>query len=707
MVTACSTAGLNDANVAGGDVGFAYAFAHADTITFACSPALSGSAGPYTISLAGVGTQVVTHTRTVRIDGSDAGKNDVTLDGGATVTATTANGGVQLFYVDLASLLTLSNIALQHGNANTANKATDGYGGAVEAFGNFTATNDVFRANAASFGGGALELARDTILTGPTLDILTNDAFNANVVVSQNGDQHGGGAVDVGSDGATGAQIATISGSTFTGNAMPNTTRGGGGALFYNNDSAAANLSIVGSVFDGNSTGYYGGAINLYYGNASIASSLLTRNTAANAGALYNDTISSQTTTLTGDTFAYNRATSTGRYSGGGAIYEDAGVLNITNTTIVANSSATDGSAIYNDDADPITIAASTINGNTSDAPGPFGGAAIVNAPSTGGTTVTYEPLAIGTSIVYGNVTNAAPPSPGTPTNVVPAGTPLECNGPIIDHGLNLSDYDKGAATNSCGFTQPPDVLVLVGTNIGLGPLGAYGGPALGAPGNTSPTYTERLLAGSPALDQVPAGPTGSCVDAAGVPLTTDQRGAGFVRPFPTACDIGAFEASVLGSNGSFGTAAAGCGVFVGFFAPGGIGLSLRTGDTARTVVSYLSLSGPAGQVLALPLVPRLRVADTLSCTVSDPNAPGAASPVTTATVDARVARSGNPAIPVGTLLRVVATRTAATETVTVSAINPDNSTGAILYTLTNVVQPNSFVVGLGTFPLFTFATPT
>ena len=109
-----------------------------------------------------------------------------------------------------------------------------------------------------------------------------------------------------------------------------------------------------------------------------------------------------------------------------------------------------------------------------------------------------------------------------------------------------------------------------LGTNIGLGPLGAYGGPALGAPGNTSPTYTERLLPGSPAIDQIPAI---SCLAADGTtPLTTDQRGAGFVRPFPAGgnCDIGAFEVSVLGSSN--------CSVAITFFS-GGTAFALRTGS--------------------------------------------------------------------------------------------------------------------------------
>ena len=683
--------------------GWARPWRSAATITFACNPTYGGfdvPSGHYIITVPQALSPAFEFLtgEAASLDGSDGGKNDVTIDGGATVTAGSATGGVQIFLVDNGASLALSNLTLQHGYASS--DPTDGYGGAVAAFGNFTATNDVFRANAADYGGGALELDRDTGLTGPTLDTLTNDAFVGNIVLATGDDVGFGGAVDLNTDSdADGPQTVAVTGSTFTGNATLNPTDGGGGAIYFDNDSAAANLNIAGSVFDRNSAGNYGGAINLYYGNASIASSLFTRNTASNAGALYNDTRTSQTTVLTGDTFAYNRATATGE-GNGGAIYEDAGVLDITNTTIVANSSASDGSAIYQDGGDSITVAASTINGNTTDAPGPFGGAAIVNVPSSG-TPPAYKPLAIGTSVVYGNVTNAAPPSPGTPSNVLPAGTPLECSGPIIDRGLNLSDYDASPTTNSCGFTQPPDVLVAVGKNIGLGALGSYGGPTLGAtvlPGLTRPTFTERLLPGSPALDKIPAG---SCVDATGAPLTTDQRGTGFVRPYVTLCDIGAFEASVFTFGGPIGGpfgVAGSCSVAVTFFS-GGTGFALRTGSAPNTLMSYLSISGPAGMITGVPLVPRAGVPDTLTCTGPD-NA--TATSAGTVTVDAQVVRSTNPSVARLSYVRVVATRTLTGETVTVSAINPNNTTGATLYTLTPSVQPQSFAVGVGNFILFT-----
>ena len=64
----------------------------------------------------------------------------------------------------------------------------------------------------------------------------------------------------------------------------------------------------------------------------------------------------------------------------------------------------------------------------------------------------------------------------------------------------------------------------------GLGPLAYYGGP----------TQTIALLPGSPAID---AGSNALAVDpSTGQPLTTDQRGPGFVRIYNGTVDIGAYE---------------------------------------------------------------------------------------------------------------------------------------------------------------------
>ena len=693
VVTNCTTAGLNSLSTA---------LQTSATISFNCAP----GGGSHVINLGD--TFKVTNGEVLTIDGSDGGRNDIVLTGGATVvsgiqcnnTSNPSTNGHQLFYVSYGSSLTLNNLTLTDGYAYSG----DSSGGAVEAFGDFHANRDTFRSNGALDYGGALELATDSSTRTQTSTV-TNSTFDSNYTNCDTG-----GAIDLDSRFRhAGPQQVTLTNDTFTNNT---TYDDYGGAIYGDNNYTTSGLTIANSVFRDNlaDNGDNGGAIATYDQNLRIANTLFSRNHATDeGGAVYLGQGGLQTaypTSITNSTFVENRVDNGNGDGYGGAIYTEV-PLTVTNTTITANSSYSDGSAIY-DGADgtsgPVTVAASTINANVSDTSvsGDYNGAALVNATGDG-------TFAIGTSIVYDNTTlNQQVPDVARPrANVVPAGTVVECAGdptpPMKDLGSNLSDYDtKNGTTNSCGFKQAtpgtpsPDILVPVGTDsaIGLGPLGAYGGPILGALGSTSPTYTERLTIGSPAIDAVP---TGVCVDANGAPLPTDQRGAGFVRPYVAACDIGAFEVSYLGSTT--------CSVAITFFS-GGTAFGLRTGSALNTLMSYLSIKGSGGTITAVPLVPRAGVPSTLSCTVPDPNAPVATPPASavTVTVDAQVVYSTNPSVARLSTVRVVATRTATTETVTVSAINPvDNSTGATLYTLTPFVQPQSFVIRVGIPTLFQF----
>ena len=93
-------------------------------------------------------------------------------------------------------------------------------------------------------------------------------------------------------------------------------------------------------------------------------------------------------------------------------------------------------------------------------------------------------------------------------------------SGSIVSNGYNLS------SDGTCPFNGPGD---LQNTDPKLGPLQNNGGP----------TFTQALLAGSPAID---AGNPNGCTDGNGILLTTDQRG--YPRPEKPGgrCDIGAYE---------------------------------------------------------------------------------------------------------------------------------------------------------------------
>lgn len=99
-------------------------------------------------------------------------------------------------------------------------------------------------------------------------------------------------------------------------------------------------------------------------------------------------------------------------------------------------------------------------------------------------------------------------------------GTNANCEGGVADGGGNIAFPDAGGCT---GFAVADPKL----------------DPA-GLAGNGGPTQTIALLAGSAAIDAVPAG---SCLDAVGAALTNDQRGV--TRPQGSACDAGAFEVVV------------------------------------------------------------------------------------------------------------------------------------------------------------------
>ena len=87
--------------------------------------------------------------------------------------------------------------------------------------------------------------------------------------------------------------------------------------------------------------------------------------------------------------------------------------------------------------------------------------------------------------------------------------------------------YNIESPGDTCRFDQPTDQVSVSADDLKLGPLEDNGGP----------TRTHALQEGSVAIDQIPPE---ECVDADGLPLTSDQRGV--TRPQGDACDVGALE---------------------------------------------------------------------------------------------------------------------------------------------------------------------
>jgi predicted outer membrane repeat protein len=229
--------------------------------------------------------------------------DDLVIDGSGQSVTISGNHAVRILYIGTGVSVTLANLSII--NAQMAM----GGGGAIVNLGTLTINNSYFSGNSANTGGG--------ISTGSGTLTITNSIFSTNTADTY------GGAIDI-----TGGSVS-ISGSSFLTNSATDTTAGGGGAIHGRN----ALLTITDSTFSGNTAGVVGGAVyvSAYGGFSSLtlANSTLAGNSAVNGGAIYN---SAGTVTITNTTFSGNTAT-----GHGGALYDDAGTLAMGNT-ILANS---------------------------------------------------------------------------------------------------------------------------------------------------------------------------------------------------------------------------------------------------------------------------------------------------------------------------------------------------------------------------------
>lgn len=311
--------------------------------------------------------------------------------------------------------------------------------------------------------------------------------------LTSGGSPAGGGGIEL----ATGS--LSLTGVMVSGNSAR--AGQGGGGIF---DHSAGTLSLADSAVENNtvslSGGTGGGGILDVAGSLGIANSSITGNSVTLSGAasgsqggggIYDAGTSA---TITGSTIASNTATvsSTAGSNGGGGIYDTAGRSTYVNDTLVMNRA--------------------TIHGQTSG----DGGGALFHSGAPGSLSdLTIDQNA--TNASGGGIYDAA--GAYTVKNTIVANNGGACAGPggIVSAGFNLE------GSNTCGFTASGDRR---NSNPQLGPLTANGGP----------TATQALGPGSRAID------AGSCTDAAGNMVATDQRGLARPQPAGGKCDIGAFE---------------------------------------------------------------------------------------------------------------------------------------------------------------------
>ena len=295
---------------------------------------------------------------------------------------------------------------------------------------------------------------------------ITRSTLSDNSSMSFLGINEGGGIGNFGT--------LTIVHSTLTGNSAQ---AGFGGAVY----SGGGTVAIADSTLSGNSA-FDGGGIDNVQGKVSITGSTLSGNSGRLGGGIGN----SGTLTITDSALSGNTATSpTGVTQGGGISNFTIGTLTITDCTFSGNSAGNFGGGIYNDGV--VSITSATLSGNS--------------ARTGGGINSNSGTVTVQNTLVADNTAGAGP----------------DVSGLLTSRGHNLI----GDGTGGGGY-DPTD---LVGTS--RNPIDPVLGPLQD---NGRPSWTEALLAGSPALNSGDQDQLGS----------PDQRGV-----FRTGgVNIGAYQAS-------------------------------------------------------------------------------------------------------------------------------------------------------------------
>jgi len=289
-------------------------------------------------------------------------------------------------------------------------------------------------------------------------------------------------------------EALTLIGCTLTGNTA---TTAGGGAVGIN---GGGSLTAINSKFVGNTTPYFGGAIDVF-GSASAKTVLtactIAGNSASTAGGLY----ARGFLLVDGCTISGNTATGVTVSGHGGGIRVEqsfaAGALTIRNSTISGNTAAADGGGVdLRNVTGTLVVQNSTIAFNTA---GGKGGGISANTAT--------PVIALESSIVAKNTNTGA-----TAPDISSSGT---------------VNQKTSVVFSGVGFVQ---------TNLG-GNLAFGTDPQLaGLADNGGPTFTHAITEFSPVVNK------GSNPAV----LAQDQRGLGFPRVTNGAADMGAFETTQI-----------------------------------------------------------------------------------------------------------------------------------------------------------------
>ena len=417
--------------------------------------------------------------------------NNLTINGpGAGSLTIDGNASSRIFSVGSGVTVSITGLTLTNGN--------DLRGGGIFNFGDLTLTDITVSGNTAISvslrGGGGIHNSGTLSLSNSTVSGNTSSSIGGGITTER-------------------IATLTLSNSTVSGNSA--TLLGGGGGGIFN---FGGTLSLSNSTVSGNSTPRFasGGGINHRAGTLSLSNSTVSGNTASAGGGIV---IRRGTVTLSNSTVSGNTA------SAGGGIANSSGTVTLSNSTVSGNTASSDGAGIFNSHG-TLSLSNSTVSGNSASRDGagifnPFGTVTMSNSTvsgnsasrdgggiANGSNTVNFK-----NTIIAGNT----------------AGSGLDCSGTLTSQGHNLVGISTGCPSGGTGDLTTADAkLDLLADNGG-------------------PTFTHALLVGSPAID---AGDPAGCTDAAGNPLTTDQRGV--TRPQGADCDIGAFEVGTVTCTAGF-----------------------------------------------------------------------------------------------------------------------------------------------------------
>ncbi len=284
-------------------------------------------------------------------------------------------------YISTDTVVSMAGVDFVENSAIMSEAGTGGNGGAVYySKAKLTLKNVEFKNNSAQFNAGAIYLNSSTITLDSTCTFSGNTAGNhggalyltystaedgtkngsvlkAENVVFEENSALAGGAIS----GRSASDI-TLKNVSFIGNSTPEATvktTTGGGAIYSNN----SNINITNSLFDGNSSGYYGGSIRLDSCVSVIKNTEISKSTGGTGGAIYasGETLATENLVLKGNSSGLNgvlyitcrealfnnltATENTGVY--GGVLYAGRKTAVIIANSVLSSNTAKNGGALY------------------------------------------------------------------------------------------------------------------------------------------------------------------------------------------------------------------------------------------------------------------------------------------------------------------------------------------------------------------------